>query len=149
MKMKLILFAIIIAFASNTSSAQDKSYVSNKHTITKANGESANGTNDKTLYFDIRVYSSSTEPNKLGKIFITNQPFTKFNEITYKDEFKIYSIKLNNSGIYDYWTIDVANDGQTVLFEINQNSAVPTITVSRYQPGQASKVLKTVIYYLE
>jgi hypothetical protein len=153
--MKLSVFKIIILLVLNltafTAIGQDKSYISNKHTITKANGTSTNVTNDKKLFFQIYVKPNSlSRANDLGNIWITNaHRMSDYKNVTYEDGFRIYSIQLKESGIYNYWTIDVSNDGQTVLFQVDQNSAIATITMFRYAPNSDNTVLKTVIYYLE
>ena len=151
MKSCVLKLIILVAFSLTTLtiSAQTKSYISNKHTITSANGLPANVTNDKKLFFDITVWETS-KPNDMGKIWITNAHLRNdYKNVTYQDEFRIYSIELKENGIYNYWTIDIATDGQIVLFQVDLNSAVPTITMFRYAPKKESTVLKTVIYYLE
>lgn len=147
--LKFIGIVLVTFLLSNTAMSQTKSYISNKHTITKANGSSTNVTNDKKLFFQISVWGT-TKPNDWGSIWITNaHRMNDYKNVSYEDAFKIYSIKLKDDGVYNYWTIDVANDGQTVLFQVDQNSAVPTITMFRYAPGADNTVLKTVIYYLD
>lgn len=153
MKFTSIKTFIFLSFYLMVSVAmgQDKSYISNKHTITKANGSATNVTNEKKLYFSIYVKPNSlARQNDLGNIWITNaHRMNDYKNVTYEDGFRIYSIQLKESGIYNYWTIDVSNDGQTVLFQIDQNSAIPTITMFRYAPNSSNTVLKTVIYYLD
>lgn len=139
-----VLAFIALSFNITNVSAQSKNYVSNKHTITKANGSPTNVTNDKKLFFEIIVYSTS-RPNDKGSIWIENDR----NGGTYRESFRIFSIDLKENGIYNYWTIDIATDGQTVLFQVDLNSATPTITMKRYAPTKESVVLKNTIYYLE
>lgn len=151
LKISTIITLFVLTLTSINLNAQDKSYISNKHTITKANGVSTNVTNEKKLYFQIYVKPNSlARANDLGNIWITNaHRMNDHKNVTYEDGFRIYSIQLKESGIYNYWTIDVSNDGQTVLFQIDQNSAIPTITMFRSAPNSSNTVLKTVTYYLD
>lgn len=153
MKLTIIKTFIFFFFCLTVSVAigQNKSYISNKHRITKANGVATNVTNEKKLYFQIYVKPNSlARQNDLGNIWITNaHRMNDYKNVTYQDGFRIYSIELKESGIYNYWTIDISNDGQTVLFQVDQNSAVPTVTMFRYSPSSNNTVLKTIIYYLE
>jgi hypothetical protein len=153
MKLTFLKIVTILVFALtyNSLKGQDKSYISNKHVISKANGVATNVTNDKKLYFNIYVKPNSlARQNDLGNVWITNaHRMNDYKNVTYEDGFRIYSIELKETGIYNYWTIDVANDGQTVLFQVNQNSAVATITMFRYSPNSSNEVLKIVTYYLD
>jgi hypothetical protein len=128
-----------------------KSYVSDVHRVIKANGNSTNVTINKKRYFQISIMPNSmAQRNNLGNIWITNaHRMNNYKNVTYQDEFKIFSIDLKSNGTYNYWTTDIANDGQTVLFQINMNSAIAKITMSRYAPGAGSTVLKKIVYSLE
>ena len=147
---QLIAVTLLLLTTFNANS-QDKQYTSSKSIVTKANGVSTSVTKEKNVYFQFYIRPNSLSvPNNRGTIWITDAPrMTKSKEVTQTDEFRIYTMELKDNGTYNYWTIDVGNDGQTVLFQVDNNSATPTISVSRYAPGGESKVLKTIIYYLD
>jgi hypothetical protein len=147
--MKYIFLVLTTFFFYITVKSQSKTYVSNKHTITKADALLTNVTIDKKFFFEFLVFSNS-KPNDFGVIWLSNTNRRNDSKnLTYEDEFNIYSIKLKDNGIYNYWTVDIANNGQTVLFQVNLNIAIPTITMFRYAPGNVNTVLKTIVYYLD
>ena len=147
---QLIAVTLLLLTTFNANS-QDKQYTSSKSIVAKANGVSTSVTKEKNVYFQFYIRPNSLSvPNNRGTIWITDAPrMTKSKEVTQTDEFRIYTMELKDNGTYNYWTIDVGNDGQTVLFQVDNNIATPTISVSRYAPGEESKVLKTIIYYLD
>lgn len=145
--MKTFISIILIVFALNTTA--QKSLSSSKNIVTIANGSSTSVSNQKQLYFYIALYSSPMGPNDIGRIDLMDAPWEKGGGKNYNEKFTIYNAKLNDNGVYYYWTIDIGNDGQIVLFQVDNNSAVPTITVSRYSPSDKSKVLKQIIYYID
>lgn len=137
----LIFFGIIL---TNSGLAQDKSFMSKTNKVTIANGFSVNVTNEKKIYFEINL-QNSCPGNDCGQIVIADGIMHSGQNINY-EKFKIYSLKLNDNGIYDYWAIDVTSGDQIVLFEVDNNSAVATLTISRYSPIEKNKVLKRIIY---
>lgn len=153
MKSKKIFILFLLLNISLISYAQRKFYVSNKNTVTIANGNYCQVEKIKSIYFDIYILGSSATPNKKGEINLQDTPFnTKGNSNRkYYDTFRVYQIKLNENGVYEYWTVDIAQDGQTVLFEVDLNSAIPKITMSRYSRSSSNnvRVLKRIIYSLE
>lgn len=142
----LLIFAFVF-LSFGTANSQTKWYSSSNHKITKANGEYTSVEKEQLNYFQIRV-SSTPSLNDLGAITIQDQPLTKA-PISRHEVFRIYSIELNDDGTYNYWTIETASDGQTVLFKVDLNSAIQTITMSRYSPVKNAGVLKQIVYYLE
>ena len=144
--MKTFIFLLFVLTAS-VAMGQNKSYKSSKNTVTKANGVAASVTNEKKMYFEIFL-NKVCNGNDCGTINLADGPMHTGQPINY-EQFRIYSVKLNDNGVYDYWTIDIGNDGQTVLFEVDNNSAVPAITVSRYSPVGNNTVLKRTIYYID
>jgi hypothetical protein len=151
MKLSIIKYFVLIAFALTTSIAfaQDKSLTSDRNVITKANGRQTNVENNKYLYIQISLWGSASSINDIGGIWITNaHRMQNYKNVTYEEGFRIYKINTNSDGTYNYWTKDKSN-GQTVLFELDQNGAVGTFTMSRYSPSGDSNVTKRVKYYLE
>lgn len=144
--MKTFIF-FLFCLSASVAMGQDKSYKSSKNTVTRANGVAASVTNEKKMYFKIYL-EKVCNGNDCGGINVADGPMNTGQSINY-EQFRIYSVKLNDAGVYDYWTIDIGNDGQTVLFEVDNNSAVTTITVSRYSPVGNSTVLKRTIYYID
>jgi hypothetical protein len=144
---KTIIICIAIVFLQNFTYAQDKSYVSSKNVVTKANGTSTNITIQKTMYIEISV-DKTCDGYNCGRINIADGPMHTGKHINFEG-FRIYSIKLKDDGKYSYWTVDVAADGQIVLFQVDNNSAISTITMHRYAPGQKNEILKSVVYYLD
>lgn len=144
---KPFIICIAFIFLQNFAFAQNKSYVSSRNVVTKANGLSTNVTNQKTMYIEIHV-DKTCDGYDCGRINIADGPMHTGKHINFEG-FRIYSVKLKDDGIYNYWTVDVAADGQIVLFQVDNNSAISTITMHRYAPGQESKVLKSIVYYLD
>ena len=92
---------------------------------------------------------SQPDLNDIGKILIQDIPFnSKGYTRNYFENFRIYKVKLNDNGVYDYWTIDIGQDGQTVLFQVDFNGAIPQIVMSRYSPS-GNDVLKRIVYYID
>ena len=150
-KIKFILTLVLISFllASLNVNGQ-KSLSSSKNTVTIANGNPTSVTNEKKVYIYIALFDSRiSSRNDIGRIDLLDQPWGSKVTRYYQENFKVYSAKLNDDGTYNYWTIDIGNDGQTVLFKVDNNSAVSTITVSRYSPVGNSTVLKKTIYYID
>jgi hypothetical protein len=116
--------------------------------VTLANGNPTSFTTEKRVYFFISLFTNPS-PNDIGKVILSDQPRETRVTRQYEEKFRVFSAKLNSDGTYDYWAIDIGNDGQTVLFEVDNNSVVPTVTVSRYSPGVNGKVLKRTIYYID
>ena len=151
MKISIIKFFVLIAVTLITSKsfAQDKSITSDRQVITKVNGNQTNVENTKYLYIEISLWKSASTINDIGGIWITNaNRRNNYKNVTYEEGFKIYKINANSDGTYDYWTQDKSNN-QTVLFELDQNGAVGTFTLSRYSPSGDSNVTKRIVYYLE
>ena len=150
MKSKKIFILFLLLNISLISYAQTKRYVSNKNTVTIANGNYCQVANINSIYLELYI-KSSTSPNDMGTIILQDIPFNAkdYSNRKYFETFRVYKIKLNDDGVYDYWTVDIAQDGQTVLFEVDLNSAIPKITMSRYSPSSSNKVLKRIIYSLE
>jgi hypothetical protein len=150
MNYKLITLALVLALATTSAFGQYKQYYSKKNSITIANGNYTQVTNDKSIYIMIDV-REITSPNNMGTIVVQDIPFISkdYSNRNYFETFRIYKIKLNEDGVYDYWTIDIAQDGQTVLFEVDLNSSPSKVVMSRYSPTGDSKVLKRINYLLD
>ncbi len=146
MKITTSIFCIMLTI---NLAAQQKYYSSSSNLVSKANGVSANVKNEKKIFFSIWV-DSSPSVNDKGSINLQDVSFSSdYKNRMYFEHFRIYSIDFKSTGIYNYWTIDVGFNGQIVLFQVDQNSATPTITLHRYAPGEGSNVLKTIVYYLD
>ncbi len=149
-KIKFISPLVFISFLLVSLNVNgQKNLSSSKNTVTLANGNPTSVTNEKKVYIYIALFYSPSSSNNIGRIDLLDQPWGSKVTRYYEENFKVYSAKLNNDGTYNYWTIDIGNDGQTVLFQVDNNSAVPTITVSRYSPVGNSTVLKRTIYYID
>ncbi len=134
---------------TNFTIAQQKQFVSTSHLVTKANGISTNTEITKTLYFELTLWSDPGI-NDIGKVWITNAHLRNdYKSITKLEEYKVFFVEFLENGVYNYWAIDLANYGQKVLFKLDQNSAIQTITMHRYATDGSSNVLKTIIYYLD
>jgi len=149
LKMKSIraFETVLLLFISFGLYSQTKSYKSSEHTVTKANGNPTLVTKNKTMYIEIWL-RDVCKGNDCGSVTIADGPLHTGQQINY-EQFRIYTVKLKEDGVYNYWTTDIGNDGQTVLFQVDNNGAVPTMTMHRYAPGEDSKVLKSIIYNLE
>lgn len=151
--MKIIssLIVILMICTSFNAFSQTKHYASSKHTITKANGKYCNVSKTKNTFIKIYVNNYNPGRNDKGAITLQDVSFNSkdYSNRTYFETFRIYSIDLKDDGIYRYWTIDVAQDGQTVLFKVDLNSAIATITMMRYAPGESNEILKTIKYELD
>lgn len=147
--LSLLIFVMLIA--SIKSVAQTKHYASSSHTITKANGNFCNVKKTKNIFIKIYIDNYMPKPNDKGTITMQNISFNSkdYSNRTYFETFRIYSIDLEDDGIYKYWTIDIAQDGQTVLFKVDLNSATAKVTMMRYAPGKSNDVLKTIVYELD
>ena len=150
MNSRLITLALVLALATTSAFGQTKHYYSKKNSITIANGNYSQITNDKSIYIEIYV-KEITSQNNMGEIMVQDIPFNSkdYSNRSYYETFRIYKIKLNENGVYDYWTIDIAQDGQTVLFEVDLNSSPSKVVMSRYSPTGDSKVLKRINYLLD
>jgi hypothetical protein len=113
----------------------DNDYVSKSHVITKANYESTNVTKTETIY--ILVTSNPVHPC----VRLQDAPFLYpgSQNKTWTKEYRLYN---HSNG--DFWTKDASN--QTVLFEVDENSADPTITMSTYS---GNTVVKKVKYFIQ
>ena len=141
--MKSIFSIILIALSININ-AQSRAvfFTSAKNTVLKANGSSTNVVNTKKLFFHFFIDEAYV---KNGFIHISDDK--KFYGADYGVEYKIYMIELKDNGQYYYWTKDVGQDGQIVLFVVDKNSSVPNITEYRYSPVQNDNTVLKIIQY--
>jgi hypothetical protein len=146
--MKVIFTTLFFVFTTISFNlfSQQKQYYSKSNSITIANGTVTQVSRNKSMYIAIH---RSDYANK-GLVLIQDIPFNSDSgNRNHFESFDIYSIKLNDNGLYYYWTKDIAQDGQTVLFEVDMNSAIPKIVMSRYSPNGGNKVLKRIEFYIE
>jgi hypothetical protein len=139
--------SIILIFVAFNLNAQTRTlyFVSNKHTVLKANGASTNVSINKNLYFTFFIGSSD-----ITSSYIRISSEKNWIKADFSVEYKIYKIVLEDNGQYLYWTTDVGQDGQIVLFIVDRNSSIPTITEKRYSPiTNDNTVLKTIQYIIE
>jgi hypothetical protein len=151
--MKIIIAAIAFLFSANVY-AQTSHFSSTKNIIWKANGNDEYIVTNKSTFFMFHINNSGIasyrRPGSIcyGTVYESN--FSKYYESTIKSSYEIYNIKLQDNGDYDFWTHDVGDDGQIVLFTLRKNAAQPDITEYRYSPVRGSNVvLKTVQYILD
>ena len=145
------LLLLLTGLAISPAFAQSKHYLSLKNTINLANGNVTNVNQEKAVYFNLHVWEKTDDPNDKGLMTLQDVPFNSndYSRRMYYESFKIYSIQLNNDGVYYYWTVDQVANSQVVLFEVNLNSAPSIIVMNRYAPSGGNKVLKRTTYYLE
>ena len=140
------IFIVLFSLVSITTTAQRTLLSSSKNTVTIANGTSTSVNFQKQLYFRILIYSEPYGPNNLGYIDMADTPIVNQ---SVDESFPIYSAQLGSDGVLHYWSDKSKIGQQIVLFEVDNNSAVPTITVSRYSPVDKNKLLKQTIYYID
>ena len=116
-KLATLIVCLLLSLISMISNAQNKWYSSSKNIISTANGMPAFIESEKKSYFQIYVYGTP-KVNDYGFIEIQDTPQSQ-TPISYHDSFKIYKIELRDDGIYNYWTDDISQNGQIVLFELD------------------------------
>jgi hypothetical protein len=149
-----IIIAFIAVLLSAKINAQTSNYSSPKNIVWKANGNEEYILSNKSTFFMFHINNSGIasyhRPGGIsyGTVYVSN--FSKYYESTIKSSYEIYKIKLQDNGDYDFWTHDIGDDGQIVLFTLRKNAAQPDITEYRYSPLRGSNVvLKTVQYILD
>jgi hypothetical protein len=139
---------ILLLFVTYDANAQFKNYESSKSIVTMANGYATSVTKAQKIYFQIWINTPPSKEHGSGKIWTSNAPFASKQKATQNEEFRIYSIQINSDGMYTYYAHDLNLIGQTLLFQVDNNSATSSMTVSRYATD-GIKVLKKTIYYLD
>jgi hypothetical protein len=135
MKLTLCLFIFCPFLLLAQRDYIDNVYLSNNQVVTKANFESANVTKSETIY--ILITTNSINPC----VRLQDAPFyyPGSQNKTWTKEYRLYS---HSDG--DFWTKDASN--QTVLFEVDENSADSKITMSIYS---GNNVVKRIVYYIQ
>jgi hypothetical protein len=118
-------------------------YVSLKQKVVIANGSSTSVDLEKKIHIIVCV-DLNDKNSRYNYVMLRDRPVG--NEANFEEVYKIYSRESNSLGEVLYWT-SAAQNSQVVLFKLDSNGAIPSITMSRY--GQNNEVLKRVIYYLE
>lgn len=141
---KILISFFLLSCNFLTLNAQSRAlyFTSTKYTVLKANGSATNVSNNKKLYFHFYIDEANV---KNGFIHISDDK--KFYGADYGVEYKIYKIELKDNGKYYYWTKDVGQDGQIVLFVVDKNSSIPNITEHRYSPAENDNTVLKIIEY--
>jgi hypothetical protein len=141
--MRTIVLIVLIGFAINLNAQSSLKFVSSYNTVLKANGKSTNVNNNKKWYFHFCIYDSDV---RKSFIHVSNQQNWYNSES--RVQYNIYKIILKDNGLYYYWTTDVGQDGQIVLFIVDRNSSEPTIEENRYTPRENDNTILKIVRYV-
>ena len=143
---KIFLFIIVLVTVNNIyAQSRYMFFYSAEQEVQKANGKYVNVKQNKDRYFHFKI-----DEKKYSNGFIRVSDSKSYFKSNFANEYRLYSIELKDNGTYNYWTKDIASDGQTVLFQVNKNDIIPYIISSRYSPVKGSStVLKRIKYFIE
>ena len=143
---KILLFIIVLVTVNNIyAQSAYMFFYSAEQEVQKANGKYVNVKQTKDRYFHFLI-----DEKTFSNGFIRVSDSRSYFKSNFANEYRVYSIELKDNGTYNYWTKDIASDGQTVLFLVNKNDINPYVIISRYSPVKGSStVLKHIKYFIE
>jgi hypothetical protein len=118
-------------------------YVSLKQKVVIANGSYTDVALEKKLHIKVCV-DLKDKNSRFNYVNLRDKPWGM--SANFEEHYNIYSRESNSQGEMLYWTTS-SIDKQVVLFKLDSNAAIPTMTMSRYSQG--NEVVKRTIYYLE